>query len=217
MAAYTRPPLQAPVIRDEDGQVIPCGHRWDSGSPPEDSYSRVSHPERFAPLHRIAEALISHLTENYDARLENEDEPVRAMDPVPTLDNVIRVARLTPRKPDEAPLTFIFTAFPGVSIQAGLLYDHHFPECGCDACDETWSEQADELERLVLTVVAGGFAEWCRSGLRPRFGSSLTAVDGSGTRSSETRAGDIAANRFAATRKRLRALSDGWSAWSLRS
>ena len=53
-------------IRDEVGAVIGYGTRW-TGSPPHDSYSRVSNSERFAPLQTIADGLIEHLRVAYHA------------------------------------------------------------------------------------------------------------------------------------------------------
>ena len=57
MSSYVRPLIEAPVFRDADGAVINYGSRW-HGSPPEDTYSVDTHPERFAPLHVVADALI---------------------------------------------------------------------------------------------------------------------------------------------------------------
>lgn len=48
----------APLFTDK----LPPGQ----GSPPEDTYSVDTHPERFAPPHTVAEALIGHLRETYD-------------------------------------------------------------------------------------------------------------------------------------------------------
>src|SRR5438309_1731439 len=64
MSEYTRPAVEARDFRDESGAVIPYGARW-TGSPPDGSYSRVSNPERFAPLHTVADALIEHLRAAY--------------------------------------------------------------------------------------------------------------------------------------------------------
>ena len=46
--------------------VIEYGNRWASrgGTPPEDSYSVDEHPERFAPLHTVAAALIDYLVDD---------------------------------------------------------------------------------------------------------------------------------------------------------
>lgn len=42
--------------------VIDYGNRWGNDSPPEDTYSFDPHPQRFAPIHTIGEALIAHLS-----------------------------------------------------------------------------------------------------------------------------------------------------------
>ena len=44
---------------DEAGAVIPYGSRWPAGGPPDDSYSRVSTPQRFLPLQAVARQLIA--------------------------------------------------------------------------------------------------------------------------------------------------------------
>jgi len=60
MPEYTRPAIKTQDFRDEFGAVIRYGTRW-TGAPPDDSYSRVSNPERFTPLHTVADALIEYL------------------------------------------------------------------------------------------------------------------------------------------------------------
>ena len=49
MTGYSRISVPPTEYRDEAGVVIPYGSRWTAGSPPEDSYSRVSNPQRLAP------------------------------------------------------------------------------------------------------------------------------------------------------------------------
>jgi len=142
MTDYTRPAIEPQEYRDEFGAVIRYGTRW-SGSPPDDSYSRASNPDRFAPLQTIAEALIQHLRTAYRAHASSTT-------------NLVSV---TPEHPDGAPLVFRFTDFPGVVIRAGVRYSAAFPACGCDACDETWQQAADDMERLVFAVTDGGFSE----------------------------------------------------------
>lgn len=58
MSSYLRPAIDSPVFRDDDNQVIDYGCRWPD-SPPDDAYSVDRHPERFAPLHRVADALVA--------------------------------------------------------------------------------------------------------------------------------------------------------------
>src|SRR5260370_21930850 len=142
MTEYTRPAIAPREHRDEFGAVIRYGTRW-SGSPPDDSYSRVSNPDRFAPLQTIAEALIEHLNAAYQA----------------SASSTTNLVSVTPEHPDGAPLVFQFTDFPGVVLRAGVRYSAAFPACGCDACDETWQQAADDMERLVFAVTDGGFSE----------------------------------------------------------
>lgn len=54
------------MFRDRDGAVISYGSRWRREGPPPETYSQVSHSERFAPLHLVADAFIEHLQGNYD-------------------------------------------------------------------------------------------------------------------------------------------------------
>ncbi len=53
--------------------------------------------------------------------------------------------RLVPANPAAAPLTLIFTAFPGPEVRMGRGDWMHLPGCGCDACDETVEECAQQL------------------------------------------------------------------------
>lgn len=66
MSHYVRPVIDAGVFEDEQGRVIDYGNRWGDDGPPEDTYSVDPHPQRFAPIHTIGEALIAHLSETYD-------------------------------------------------------------------------------------------------------------------------------------------------------
>src|SRR5438270_3474905 len=151
MSEYTRPAVEARDFRDESGAVIPYGARW-TGSPPDGSYSRVSNPERFAPLHTVADALIEHLRAAYRV-----DVAALADSEMPAATKVVAV---TPARADAAPLVFRFTDFPGVVIRAGLRCRPAFPACGCDACDDAWQDIADTMEALVLAVADGTFTEW---------------------------------------------------------
>jgi hypothetical protein len=69
VSAYQRPSIDARVFRNADGLLIDYGNRW-AGSPPEDTYSVDTHPERFAPLHEVADALITHVCDSYDVEVE---------------------------------------------------------------------------------------------------------------------------------------------------
>lgn len=153
MSEYTRPAIAALDFRDGSGATIRYGNRW-GGPPPDDSYSRVSNPQRFAPVLTIADLLIEHLRAGYRADVAALDESSPRW--VPTTTKLIEV---TPDRPDAAPLLFRYTDFPGIEIWAGLRYNAAFPSCGCDACDETWEGAAGDIELLVFAVTEGRFGE----------------------------------------------------------
>lgn len=215
MGSYVRPVLPAETYLDEDGRPIRYGERWDC-SPPDDSYSVVSHPERFRGLHAVADALVDHLVTSHRVTALDVTDPAGrppdwSDDDAPWVDarfEVLKLVRLSPDNADAAPLTIAHTGFPGVIVLAGALHDFPLPRCGCDACDEDPLRLADELEELVFAVVAGGYQEdltgggarfsligdgWRRSG-----GAVLAAAD-RGRR-------DRAAGRLAA-------LPGGWQPW----
>jgi hypothetical protein len=151
MPEYTRPTIEAREFRDEVGAVIGYGRRW-TGSPPDDSYSRVSNPERFAPLQTIADGLIEHLRVAYHADIATLATSFMTRD-------TTKLVTVTPEEADAAPLVFRFTDFPGIVLRAGLRHRAAFPACGCDACDETWENAADDMEQLVFAVTDGRFGE----------------------------------------------------------
>ena len=212
MTGYERPAIDSPRFHDADGRVIDYGARW-AGSPPEDSYSVDTHPERFAPLHAVAEALIEHLRTEFDVRVD--EGPEVAADLLrPAAHEVLRAVRLRPRDSTCASLTFVFDAYPGLTVHSGLLHDAHFPHCGCDACDEEWSAVADSLERDVLAVVAGGFRERIARGGELPLQYAFSYPDGSVSGSS--RLEDVPAHRLEAARPVLDALSAEWAPWPRR-
>lgn len=209
MSLYVRPPIDAPVLHDADGHVIDYGNRW-HGSPPEDTYSVDTHPERFAPLHTVAEALITHLLATYDVEVDEGAE--NAADLLhPAFHDVVRAVRLRPSDPACASLTLVFTAYPGIFMHAGLLHDFHYPVCGCDACDSDWQAEADDLEQQVLAVVTGNYRESVKRGNRPWVEYAYTYPDGAS--SGRSRFEDFPAERREAARHILRALPDGWAPW----
>ena len=213
MTSYLRPAIEARVFRDADGQVIDYGRRW-TGSPPEETYSVVSHPERYAPLHTVADALIAHLRGMYDVDIDDADEVV-AGDLLHQRAEVQRAVRLRPVDAMCAPLTFVFTTFPGVIVHAGLLHDFAFPICGCDACDSSWQHEADELERAVLSVVSGGYEETLSAGPGLEVGFRLIFPNGSA--SGQRGAEDVPADRTEAAATILRGLPGAWRAWPPRT
>jgi hypothetical protein len=210
VTSYTRPAVEAPTFRDSDGAVVPFGHRW-NGSPPEDTYSVDTHPERFAPLHDVADALIAHLRATYD--VEVDEGPDVAADLLHDIsDDTVRAVRVRPKAADSAALTFVFTTYPGIHLHAGLLHDFRFPSCGCDACDSTWDGEADELEQQVLAVVTGNYRESVDRGLRPWLAHRFSYPDGA-WQGGRGPANSIPRERFTAAKPILRSLTAGWAAW----
>lgn len=205
---YTRPTIDAPVFRDDAGEVIPYGNRW-SGLPPEDTYSVDTHPERFAPLHTVAAALIEYLCAAFDVARSEGPDYAADLNHTPT--EVARAVRLTPNDPASASLTFVFTTYPGVLLHAGLVHDFFFPICGCDACDSSWDAEADQLERTVFAVVGGGYRESIDGRMSPWIEHKLTFAD-EGWTSGRARAGDFPSDRVKSALPVLRA-GDSWSAW----
>lgn len=206
---YRRPALPTVTFRDERGNPIEYGSRWGDEPAPEASYSRTSNPERFAPLHTVARALVDWLEASFDLAVERG--AAVAADLLHTPGNVVDAMRLVPRDPGAAPLTLVLDSFPSVSVHAGALHDFTFPDCGCDACDDDVTDVADELEWTVRTVVAGGYSE--RLEPRPsRWFVQTLEEPGNAMRSTRIRLRDLPADRVKAARQ---ALPDGgrWAAW----
>jgi hypothetical protein len=122
------------------------GDRWGPDGPPPEAYSRVTDPERFAPVVEAADALVARLQAEYDVEATSV-----------TFDRTLRAVRLVPVV--GAPLTVGVTDFPGVRLAFGHWCSTSAPMCGCDACDETAAEAIREMLRVVVDVVAGRFAE----------------------------------------------------------
>lgn len=209
MSSYVRPLIEEPVFRDADGAVIEYGDRW-HGFPPEDTYSVDTHPERFAPLHVVADALIEHLGQTYDVEIDKGAETVRDL-LRPAFHNVLRAVRIRPSDPKCASLTLVFTAYPGIYMHAGLLHNFYYPVCGCDACDSNWEAEADELEQHVFATVSGNYRETIERGIRPRIDYAFNYPDGSSSGSSPSR--DLPAQRLKDAKTILRDLPDGWRSW----
>lgn len=204
MAGYLRGEVLHSEYRDDAGAVIPYGCRWGVGGPPDDSYSRVSNPQRFEPLQRIARQMIAHLVREYD--VDPASDPSFVSD-FRNPSGVGELVRLVSSDPRAARLTFGFTALPGVFIAAGALHQFAFPECGCDACDEDLTTQIELLEETVFAVVEGHFREWVSGddvGFAVRF-------DG-GSSSGATPASDFPPERLAAVPRG----GAGWRPWPSR-
>lgn len=207
---YVRPAIDAPVFRDASGAVIDYGNRWDIDEPPEDTYSVTSNLERLAPLHTIADALIAHLVSNFDGTVEASADC--AADLLHEREDVIKAVRVTPASAQAATLTFVFTSQPSVIVHAGVLQDLLYPVCNCDACDESWWNQADEMEWQVQAVVAGGFLERFTRGPRVKYYMDLRCRDAS-IGSGGSKLSEHTRDLTHAARKVLKGLPDGWQPW----
>jgi hypothetical protein len=141
------------------------GDRWGIDDPPPDAYSRVTNPERFAPLHGFAEHLLDGLETDFDVVREEG----YGLDP--ELEEGARRAaarstvRLVPGAAGAGSLTIAFSSFPGLTVRLGNWFVEPIPSCGCDACDESAAEGQNRLERLVGALTSGRFSESIKLGL----------------------------------------------------
>ncbi|QAY59732.1 hypothetical protein ET475_06840 [Microbacterium protaetiae] len=236
MREYTRPHIEPVEFRDDDGTVIDYGNRWASrgGTPPEDSYSVEEHPERFAPLHTVATALIDYLVTTYDVDVEEGYHVTTNLLHQPAAEQTVRAVRLTPRGDACAPLVFVLTDYPALRLYAGTLFEARYPSCGCKACDERWQEGAEELEWQTFAIVGGGFAETVSEPRRAKWSYDrgygfvkgmgqtvsyrLCGLDAETENSGQLRAEDVPAALLESARSRLEAVAavspDGnWQPW----
>ena len=233
MSNYLRPQITPEVFRDAAGNPIDYGNRWRDG-PPDDSYSIDEHTERFRPLHRVAEALIDHLATSYEVTVKSGAHLVANLAEPPAADEIEQAVLLTPRRNGSSSLLFVFTNYPGIRLYAGAFFNGAYPICGCNACDEIWQTQAEDLERDTLAIVSGGLTERVNGPIAPEVTedadgritigmslsliSSITAVDGLSRGSSESNAENLplaTIDRYRATLDRLASVSsDGnWLPW----
>ena len=156
--------------------------------PPEEAYSRVTNPERFQPLHDAATELLDRLEREFAVeRLEGhckDDELSRESLARPLI-------RLVPYDSQAAPIVMAFTEFPGLHLKFGTWCTESFPNCGCDACDETPDESIEKIAGMVEAVVSGKFRESIR----------VPLLLGNGWRASEFECGE--GGRFLASRRRV--------------
>ena len=211
MIAYERPALPAVIYLDDTGTPIPYGSRWRGASPPEDSYSRTENLDRFEPLHTVARALIDWIVVTFDVSVDSDPEV--AADLGWQVDDVDSVVRIIPRDAAAAPLTVVFTSFPGVVLRMGVLFQSAFPMCGCDACDDDVLWLVDQIEWMVQAVVAGGYSEQLDA--EPDGWFEYTLENDTGMQSGRSEITGLPAERVAAARDMLPA-SGTWSAWPRR-
>ena len=134
--------------------MVEYGNRWGTEGPPPDAYSRVTTPERFRPLHEIADDLIARLEREYlvSAIPIERDEILEPR-------GVERFVRLLPESGEAAPITIAFTNFPGLKVRFGYWHTYGYPFCGCDACDEALEDQSESFSMTVEQAINGRFTE----------------------------------------------------------
>ena len=114
-------------------------------------------PERFEQLHSVILETISRLEETFDVvrvELYGLDEELEGKR------GIVRPSvQLTPVDSTAAPITVTFSDFPGLFVRFGRWVTEPFPSCGCDACDESATDEIERLTRLIDIVTAGGFRE----------------------------------------------------------
>jgi hypothetical protein len=136
------------------------GSRWGPEGPPQAAYGRVTNPKRFAPLHRVATELLDRLERDFNAHRTQR----YGLDPDLERDCTLAGAtvRLAPSHEWMAPIVVAFSTFPGLRVRFGRWCIRAFPQCGCDACDETTEGEAEHLTWMTRNVIAGRFREVIR-------------------------------------------------------
>ena len=191
------------------------GDRWGIEGPPKGAYSRVTNPERFQPLHGAATELLDRLEREFAVeRLEGSD----ADDELGSKSLARPAIRLTPHDSQAAPIVVAFSEFPGLHVRFGSWRTEPFPNCGCDACDETADGSMEEMIEMVEAVVAGGFREAVRVPLllghgwqesEFRFNDCYGRFRSSRSRVSRSRALDMTGGKLNVTLE--------WKPWPLRN
>ena len=129
---------------------------WGVEGPPDEAYSRVTEPERFRPLHDWALEIVSRLQAEYVVVLHEGEEVDVELECAPLSRQTIK---LTPLQDSCAPITIVFTNFPGLAVRVGRWVTDWFPSCGCDACDEMPEGEFERFAKRLSCVVAGQFRE----------------------------------------------------------
>ena len=131
--------------------------RWGEEGPPEEAYGRVTNPERFAPLHDAALEMIARLEADFDVErvegygLDEDMESKRGL--------ARPSVKLNPTDPEAAPITVVFTDFPGLFVRFGRWTEEPFPVCGCDACGGTSEKEIERLTERIYSLTTNGLRE----------------------------------------------------------
>lgn len=177
LPSYRRPDLPSDTYTDADGNRFEYGKQYWGGTgrndPPEEAYSRVSHPWRFDPIHRVANALYEALVSDFDVvstAVDVKSDPDFAniahyFGP----DYECQARTLTLRNaPDATPIMLLWGHYlgddpnrvrSGTNVFAGALFHEWFPDCGCDACDDSLVGIAEHLERQIAVLLTAPLRE----------------------------------------------------------
>jgi hypothetical protein len=130
---------------------------WIDGMPPDGAYGRVTDPERYALLHETATSVVDDLVASYEVD-RSEPGHLGVDFPGPLPPGLDRIVHLSPAG-GAAPVTVVFTSFPGLVVRYGRWHVEWYPTCGCDACDENPRDLAEVLTSRLTSVVTRGFHE----------------------------------------------------------
>ncbi len=229
MSPYTRPSIAPQVFVDADGEVIDYGHRW-SDSPPAEAYSVTVHPERYAPLHAVAAALIDHLRLTYDVEVDDGAHVVADLLAPPSWEvpRAVGCARAIRVRS----LTFVFTSFPGLLMHAACCTTspsavrvrrlrHHVAARGRRARGARLRRRQRQLQRERRTarrrsggVVPGAIPDRLVGRLVEHGRRACGTPCGGGARSAESAV--RVAGMATARRRRVALIATryGWSRWT---
>ena len=197
------------------------GTRWGPDGPPPEAYSRVTDAERFRPLHAAMREIIDRLQSKYDVTLTEgyglDEELERRMTlAAPTV-------ILTPSDSGAAPISIVFSAFPGLHLRFGRWHVEPFPDCGCDACDESAEGEIERLIDIVDDVTAGRFREGIRIPLLSRSGWRETELWADKTQLPQRNTGIWSRGSSRIDRQQARSMTGGarrmdlnWKPWPRR-
>ena len=193
---------------------MPKRGRWGADGPPPEAYSRVTNAERFRPLHAAMLEIIGWLENGFEVERKDgyglDEELERG------LDLASPSVRLSPKDADAAPITVVFTAYPGLHLRVGRWHTELFPRCGCDACDESADGEIERLTEMVDDAIAGRFREALRRPLISFTGYGRTEAEfwsPVSYRSTGSRLDRLSAREMSGGRRRVEL---DWKPWSRR-
>ncbi len=197
------------------------GARWGPDGPPPEAYSRVTDAKRFGPLHAAMREIIARLLSEYDVTLTkgyglDAELELRITLAAPSV-------RLTPSDSSAAPISIAFTDFPGLHLRFGRWHVEPFPDCGCDACDESAEGEIERLIDIVDDVTAGRFREGIRIPLLSRSGWRETELWADKTQLPQRNTGIWSRGSSRIDRQQARSMTGGarrmdlnWKPWPRR-